>query len=650
MDEMASTSRAPGGSPAAALPDTTDTMGQAEPPSTSGPQILHATYSNTPLYEMICKETAVMKRRSDSWMNATQILKVAGVEKGLRLRVLDQEKSKGRQEKVVGGNTKYQGTWIPLDRAIALCREYNCEDELRPLIDYVDDGREAAGPAIQEKKSTKNTSKIRAKATKSSLIQPSPEQPKPEDLLLSFAASSAAAAEQPPSVPPEEHFSQAARRLIMPPRRPASQRAQPMLLLDEDEGESSKMGASSSAPKKVARPKPTSTGAPKIFPTTYSGTLVWEMMCNGTAVMKRRSDSWLNATQILKVAGLEDKAKRAAAIDKDVRNGEHQKVPGFYTYQGTWIPLERGIALCRKYKCEELMRPIIDFGEGEGGGEDEQALGLGGRMIAKKEPTADTSKKMVKRPKPRFSPEPQDFLGEDEEDYAPVVPIKRKRERERELELEEQVVAETDDDEQASMPRKRQRPSSSTTKTVRKPVVRARPRSPVDERDADGSEGEPIGLDDGGLMAALNNAWTQNADALDDANEEKRIARAKAKAKSKKRERERDGERAAAAVDGSGSDGDQRAGKRRHLSAEMDTGAGAGFDGGSSRELVEEAGADDLTDHVVPNGHGSMPLPLPKHPQSRAPLPRPKPLPSPGPTPAHQPVVEAHAHLHAITF
>jgi hypothetical protein len=32
---------------------------------------------------------AVMRRRSDSWLNATQILKVAGIEKGKRTKVLE---------------------------------------------------------------------------------------------------------------------------------------------------------------------------------------------------------------------------------------------------------------------------------------------------------------------------------------------------------------------------------------------------------------------------------------------------------------------------------------------------------------------------------------------------------------------------------
>ena len=40
-----------------------------------------------------------------------------------------------------------------------------------------------------------------------------------------------------------------------------------------------------------------------IYGAVYSGVPVFEMMCRNIAVMRRRSDSYLNATQILKVAG-----------------------------------------------------------------------------------------------------------------------------------------------------------------------------------------------------------------------------------------------------------------------------------------------------------------------------------------------------------
>jgi hypothetical protein len=60
---------------------------------------------------MTVNNVAVMRRREDSWLNATQILKVAGVEKGKRTKVLEKEILSGKHEKVQGGYGKYQGTW-----------------------------------------------------------------------------------------------------------------------------------------------------------------------------------------------------------------------------------------------------------------------------------------------------------------------------------------------------------------------------------------------------------------------------------------------------------------------------------------------------------------------------------------------------------
>jgi len=63
----------------------------------------------SPVYEFICRNVAVMRRRSDAYLNATQILKVAGFDKPQRTRVLEREVQKGEHEKVQGGYGKYQG-------------------------------------------------------------------------------------------------------------------------------------------------------------------------------------------------------------------------------------------------------------------------------------------------------------------------------------------------------------------------------------------------------------------------------------------------------------------------------------------------------------------------------------------------------------
>jgi ankyrin repeat protein len=92
------------------------------------------------------------------------------------------------------------------------------------------------------------------------------------------------------------------------------------------------------------------------------------MEVNNIAVMRRRKDSWLNATQILKVAGIE-KGKRTKVLEKEILIGEHEKVQGGYgKYQGTWIKFERGLEFCRQYGVEDLLRPLLTYDMGQDGG------------------------------------------------------------------------------------------------------------------------------------------------------------------------------------------------------------------------------------------------------------------------------------------
>lgn len=97
------------------------------------------------------------------------------------------------------------------------------------------------------------------------------------------------------------------------------------------------------------------------------------MEVNGVAVMRRRSDGWLNATQILKVAGV-DKGKRTKVLEKEILTGKHEKVQGGYgKYQGTWIDYNRGREFCRQYGVEDLLRPLLDYDMAQDG-----AVGLPG--------------------------------------------------------------------------------------------------------------------------------------------------------------------------------------------------------------------------------------------------------------------------------
>ncbi|KAJ2094258.1 transcriptional regulator swi6 [Coemansia sp. S100] len=103
------------------------------------------------------------------------------------------------------------------------------------------------------------------------------------------------------------------------------------------------------------------TAGTGVYVAVYSGIQVYEMECRGIAVMKRLADSWLNATQILKVAGI-DKGRRTKILEREVLTGEHEKIQGGYgKYQGTWVPNGRGVELCRHYMVHEIMRPILEY-------------------------------------------------------------------------------------------------------------------------------------------------------------------------------------------------------------------------------------------------------------------------------------------------
>ncbi|KAL5049255.1 hypothetical protein BDW71DRAFT_166987 [Aspergillus fruticulosus] len=99
--------------------------------------VYSATYSSVPVYEFKIGTDSIMRRRSDDWINATHILKVAGFDKPARTRILEREVQKGVHEKVQGGYGKYQGTWIPLQEGRQLAERNNILDKLRPIFDYV---------------------------------------------------------------------------------------------------------------------------------------------------------------------------------------------------------------------------------------------------------------------------------------------------------------------------------------------------------------------------------------------------------------------------------------------------------------------------------------------------------------------------------
>ncbi|KAK3903495.1 hypothetical protein C8A05DRAFT_14556 [Staphylotrichum tortipilum] len=113
--------------------------------------------------------------------------------------------------------------------------------------------------------------------------------------------------------------------------------------------------------------KPHSDPDMGIYTAVYSGINVYEMDVNNVAVMRRQNDSWLNATQILKVAGV-DKGRRTKILEKEIQTGEHEKIQGGYgKYQGTWIPFERGVEVCQQYGVAEVLMRLLTHNRGHDG-------------------------------------------------------------------------------------------------------------------------------------------------------------------------------------------------------------------------------------------------------------------------------------------
>lgn len=72
-------------------------------------QIHKITYSGVEVFEYTINGFPLMKRCHDNWLNATQILKIAELDKPRRTRILEKFAQKGLHEKIQGGCGKYQG-------------------------------------------------------------------------------------------------------------------------------------------------------------------------------------------------------------------------------------------------------------------------------------------------------------------------------------------------------------------------------------------------------------------------------------------------------------------------------------------------------------------------------------------------------------
>ncbi|KAI9100588.1 transcription regulator HTH, apses-type DNA-binding domain-containing protein, partial [Phlyctochytrium arcticum] len=100
---------------------------------------------------------------------------------------------------------------------------------------------------------------------------------------------------------------------------------------------------------------------PGIRAASYSGVRVYETSCRGLPVMRRVADAYINATQILRAAGL-PKPQRTKILERDVTGGVHEKVQGGYAgFQGTWIPLDSARLLARAHGIEQDLETFLAF-------------------------------------------------------------------------------------------------------------------------------------------------------------------------------------------------------------------------------------------------------------------------------------------------
>ncbi|KAI9341969.1 hypothetical protein BDR26DRAFT_859869 [Obelidium mucronatum] len=134
------------------------------------------------------------------------------------------------------------------------------------------------------------------------------------------------------------------------------------------------------------------------------------MMCNGTALMRRRSDSFLNVTQILKVANV-DKNKRMQVLEAISENAKSEKIQGGYgKYQGVWVPMARAVKIAERFHAAAILQPLVDFQPPQAGSQQENVAKVGKPIVSgdsrsskpagqQKPATTSHKRKELERPK-----------------------------------------------------------------------------------------------------------------------------------------------------------------------------------------------------------------------------------------------------------
>ena len=138
-------------------------------PTSGMEEVYKTTYSNIDVYESIINGYPLMRRCDDNWVNATQILKIAGFLKTQRTRILEREVHQLVHKKVQGGHGKFQGTWVPLDFAQELALKHNIQREnLNVLFFDPENSPEIAVKVKSTTRSNKSSTNKQSNATNTS--------------------------------------------------------------------------------------------------------------------------------------------------------------------------------------------------------------------------------------------------------------------------------------------------------------------------------------------------------------------------------------------------------------------------------------------------------------------------------------------------
>lgn len=92
---------------------------------------------------------------------------------------------------------------------------------------------------------------------------------------------------------------------------------------------------------------------------SYSGRSVLQVSWKQVSLMKRKQDSLVNASQILKAAKLK-KNKRKEILKKLMKQVPFEKIEeGFFEYQGVWIPQEAAKRLGDAWGLSHVLAPLF---------------------------------------------------------------------------------------------------------------------------------------------------------------------------------------------------------------------------------------------------------------------------------------------------